>query len=43
MEDDKTYAAKHFDFLTMMLENPFFYDNDEYMIDEVANFFIAGT
>ena len=43
IEDDKTYTEKHFDLLTLMLENPFYYENDEYMIDEVANFFVAGT
>jgi len=36
-------AAPKSDFLTILLHDDLFKDNDKMMIDECATFFVAGT
>jgi cytochrome P450 len=38
-----TFKPKHEDFLTMMLNEPFFSESDEMLIDECITFMMAAT
>mmetsp|Transcript_15315 Transcript_15315/g.14892 ORF Transcript_15315/g.14892 Transcript_15315/m.14892 type:complete len:118 (+) Transcript_15315:677-1030(+) len=43
LKADPEFSKNHHDFLTIMLQDELFANNDEEMIDECATFFFAST
>jgi len=43
MKQNPGYSQNHSDFLTIMLEDELFQDNEEMMMDECATFFLGST